>query len=781
MPGDARPSWDPVCPAVALTSLAILLLELALTRLFSATMLYHYGFLAISLALFGSGAAGVAVYLGGRFAHHQRLRWAARAAQMFALTTPLALAVVLRFPLRLDGGWGNLARVALLYPAVAVPFFFGGAAVTLAVAERASVVHRLYRYDLLGAALGGLALVPLLDRLGGVDTILVVPIVAAAAATLYALSEGGSGVDRMWSLVLGLGMAALLGVNVATGWVDAPLAPGWRAQDLLFSRWNSFSRVTVRKTETPALDILIDSGASTSFNMGAGDRQRYPQMRDQIGSLPYRITHEPRVLIIGPGGGGDVILARLFNARSITAVEINPLIARDIMNREPFVSFGGFLYQQPDVHLVVDDARSYVARSRESFDVIEASMVDTWAATAAGAFALTESHLYTVEAFVEDARRLSDDGVLAFTRWYFEPPDQILRLVSLVRAMMSRLGLADPARHLVVARAPMGEEGRTYGIVLFKKSPLTDDETRALETFLWSRDDTLLFSPRTRPDNLFTRLIEADRPESVTSTLPTNVAPVTDDSPFFFNSVRPTDLLHVGERVPEWRRTNLGTVVLLALFAVAAVLVTLFIAGPLAVARRRDLRDAGGAGLLWLAYFGSLGAGFMLIEIALVQRCVLFLGPPVYALTVVLVSLLAFSAFGSEASGRIGETRLPGALWRILLVAAGGALLYGLGLGPLLGGLVSLARPVRLVVAGAAVAPLAFVLGAPMPSGLRLLNRRAPALLPWAWGLNAACSVLGSIGALLVALFAGFRVVLLLAAALYLVAALLVRRLSPAS
>jgi hypothetical protein len=674
---------DPVFPATALTSLGVLVLELALTRLFSATMHYHYAFMAISLALFGSGVAGVALYLGRpRLAGRGLTVWAAQAAILFSLATIAALGVVLLLPLSLEGTSGNALRLAAIYVACALPFFFGGSAITLAVMARTAVIGRLYLYDLAGAAVGCLLLVPLLDLLGGVNTILVVPVVAAAAGAFYGLEGGGRRGMGPGGLVA-LAAAGLLALNIGTGWIDVRQAKGVPEAGVVFARWNSFSRVTVSPVEARLLEIRIDADASTVITPGAGENGRHAEQRDRLAALAYRILDRPRVLIIGPGGGDDVIAARLFDAREITGVEINPIIALDIMSSEPFRRFAGSIYQQPGVRLVVDDARSFVRRSTDRYDPIQATMVDTWAATAAGAFALSENYIYTVEAFQDYTRHLAADGVLAFTRWYFEPPDQMLRLVSLAREAMRRDGVTDPARHLVVIRDRVRPGAPTQAAFLFKKSPFTEKEVRALESAGDRQGFTILYSPLTRPDNDFTRLAETERPEAVWSTFPTNIAPAWDDSPFFFNTVRPADLLHLGERAPEWRKSNLGTLVLFLLLGLASMLVVGLLAGPLWVARRRELAGAGPGGLRWLLYFSCLGLGFILVEVALVQRFILFLGPPVYALTVVLFSLLGWSALGSGLSGRIRGPRLAATL-RLVLAALGAAVAaYAILLPPL--------------------------------------------------------------------------------------------------
>src|SRR5204863_270835 len=392
------------------------------------------------------------------------------------------------------------------------------------------------------------------------------------------------------------------------------------------------------------------------------DLRRHAAQAERVEALAYRLRPESRALIIGPGGGNDVIMARLFGARQITGVEVNPIIARDIMLSEPFLGYSGRLYLQPSVRLVVDEGRSFVRASRERYDVIQGTMVDTWAATAAGAFALTENNLYTVEAFTDYVGHLTERGVLSMTRWYLEPPDQLLRLFALARVTMTQMGIDHADRHLMLVRGP-AEPGTTRAptTFLFGRGEFALEEASHVEAVARREGFTVLYTPFDRPPNLFTRLAEAEDPAAVWAAYENDVSPPTDNRPFFFNTVRPGNVGAALGSAGEWRKTNLGTFVLFSLLAITVVLTLAFILGPLAIA----------------------------------------------------VVLLA---------------------------------------------------------------PLGLVMGMPMPIGVRVLNREAPSLIPWAWGVNGAASVMGSAAALAVALLAGFNQAMLMGAALYLLALACQRR-----
>jgi hypothetical protein len=398
-------------------------------------------------------------------------------------------------------------------------------------------------------------------------------------------------------------------------------------------------------------------------------------------------------------------------------------------------------------------------------------MVDTWAATAAGAFTLTENNLYTVEAFEDYVNHLTDDGVLTMTRWYFEPPDQLLRLISLTRQMMTELGIDNPGRHIMLVRDAWSDGDRSPATFIFKKSEFTDGEVAVIESAAKAGGFRLLYTPLTRPDNVFTQMIEAPNPATVWDSFETNVEPTWDNNPFFFNSIRVSNLgrlLKGGGG--EWQKTNLGTFVLVGLLVITAVLVLLFILGPLVLVRRRAFKASSPNRMSALLYFACLGAGFIIVEIAMIQKFILFLGHPVYALAVVLFSLLTFSAIGSYLSGRFVEDLLPKTVTRILLVVVGLVLVYILVLPPIFYGLVHLALPLRIAIAVVLMAPLAMVMGMPMPTGIRMLARRSPEIIPWAWGVNGATSVMGSVAALVIAILTGFNQALIVGSVLYLIA-----------
>lgn len=765
--------------AVGLVSASVLIFQLALTRIFSATLYYHFAFMAISLALFGSGAGGVAVYLLSRKLEKRETGWwLTWLSILFSAAIIFSLMVQLRTRLPLDMKSVLYGKLLMVYLAAALPLFFAGALIALAVTRFARDIASLYLYDLGGAAVGCLLLIPLLNAAGAVNTVLVTATMASLAAVIFAWWATGR-IARIAAVVAAIAVSAVLLVNLRTDALEFRYFKSGEETNLLFAKWNSLSRVSVSgNLEARHLHMAIDSNAATFIYKDAGIREKWPTMAGDITALAYHLKRDGQVLIIGSGGGSDVINARIAGQKEITAVEINPLIARDVMSGEPFRSYAGNLFQQPDVRLFVDEGRSFIRTSPKQYDVIQASMVDTWAATAAGAFALAENNIYTVEAFQDYRKHLAPDGILSMTRWYFEPPDQMARLVTLALEMMRREGVANPAEHFVLIKGTAGPdagpEERVPATFLMKKSPFTPEEVAALESAAARDRFRILYTPRTRPQNIFTALLMAPDPAVLWNQWPTNITPVFDNNPFFFNNLRPSKIRWIISGPEEWRVTNLGTLVLFWLILISTGLVLLFILLPLAVARGGAMSGDTSGKLSLLSYFLCLGAGFIIVEVTLIQKFVLFLGHPVYALAVVLFSLLLFSGIGSLLTNRFSDARraIPKAGLGVVLMVLVAVGVYS----PIFYWLVALPQLARNLIAIVLIAPMGLLMGMPMPLGIRVLAAEKPEIIPWAWGVNGAASVTGSILALALAILTGFNQALSLGAFLYLIAILAMNR-----
>jgi hypothetical protein len=381
-----------------------LILELSLTRIFSVVFFYHFAFLAISIALFGLGAGGVFSYViaGWRGNIYFKL---GTLAVINSFVVVLCLVFILSRTVM-----DKRALVAVFF-ASALPFFFSGTVVSLAVAEAIQRVDRVYFFDLLGAAGGCLALVPLLNHFGGPNTVLATSVLFAVSAAIW-YNLAGTLRGRVAAVALALGFVALIVYNWKLHPIDIHYAKGMQIRKEQFVQWNSFSRIGLANNPGEWASIVIDADAATGVarfdldHLTAADKEK---LLSEGAGFPYVLRPGAKTLVIGPGGGWDVSRAIGSGSKDVTAVEINPIIANTIM-RERFPDLSNRLYFRPEVRLFVEDGRSFVRRSQEKYQVLQATLVDTWASTAAGAFALSENNLYTTDAFRDYLGHLTDDG-----------------------------------------------------------------------------------------------------------------------------------------------------------------------------------------------------------------------------------------------------------------------------------------------------------------------------------------------------------------------------------
>jgi len=759
---------------LALTSFAALLLELALTRIFSVVLFYHFAFLAISIALLGLGAGGVFAYLlKARLAAMGTRSLGARLCMVNAVVVVAVLEIVLHVPVSLEVSGKNFLRLTVLYLAAAVPFFLVGLLFSVVFARETQRIPRLYGADLCGGALACLAVVPLLNWLGGPNAILVAGVALAAAGMIWAESRGA----RRNAGVLALALVVLTGANYSGRLIDVVYAkgmfrdPAW----VEFARWNALSRVEVDR-QGQAKAIVIDADASTYIMNADLSQWHTTAWEHALMSAPPALANVLRphgeFAIIGPGGGVDVLRAVANGSSSVTGIEINPIIATTIM-RGRYADYSQHLYERPDVHIHVTDGRSFLRSSPQHFDVVQMTLVDTWASTAAGAFALSENNLYTVEAFREYFEHLKPDGMIAITRWEFRHPREALRVVAVAMEALHQLGVANPARHFIVAcQGELNADGIPV-VVLAKKTPFTAaEETAVITQFDHYSELDSLYMPSQPGQNPFSELIASNDPYGFARSYAYNVAPVNDNAPFFFFTLKAGQIL--GEKGLregiDWK-VNLGVLVLLLVLVISLCAVLAFLVLPLALKSRQTRQSA-----VPLLYFVAVGLGYILVEIAFIQRFVLFLGHPTYALTVVIFLLMISSGAGSLFS----RLWLPRAEmgWVPLMLVVATLLVYVVLLPTRLAQLVGLDFGFRLLVSGVLLIPLGFVMGMPFPTGLRALAAAPvpefPALqdnsVEWAWAMNAAASVLGSVLAMVIAIQFGLTTTLACGAAAYLAA-----------
>lgn len=760
---------------VFLITSATLMLQLIETRILSVILWYHLAFFAISMAMFGLTAGAVWVY-------QKRARYTARTlsydlayfSAAFALTTLLSLVLQMTLALTITFSLTALAAWTLLAVSMALPYFFSGVIISLALTRSPYPIGRVYGVDLFGAAVGCLGVLFLLNFTDGPSAVIWVGAVAAAGAICFAGSDIGVIPEKRVFLasllqrrgVISLTLMVLALANGLTSYGLQPILVKDKIEKRGPSRveeWNSFSRVTVfmdaGKGEPqiwgpspkmpPGLLVdkrymEIDGFASTTMYRFQGDVQEASFLKYDVTNLAYFLPHRQRAAVIGVGGGRDVLSAWVFGLRDITGVEINPIFIRLLTSEPRFADYAG-LHQPGRIRLVVDEARNWFARTPETFDVIQMTLADTEAATGAGAFTLSENGLYTIEAMKIFLARLTPRGVITVSRWY--APEQVNetgRIVSLAVAALLDSGVAEPHRHLFVAAA------QNMATMVLARAPFAPDEIAALENAADHYRYQVILSPTLPPQSkVLQDMLKAKNRgdlEAGTANFELDLKPPTDDRPFFFNQLpfyQPGKVLRLlTHKIPGGVMYGnlMAALTLMIILIVSFLLVLITIVIPL----RPALHDVGARLVVGgTSYFLLIGIGFMMVEISLLQRMSVFLGHPVYSLSVVLFSLILTTGMGSLMSDRLPLNR-SGAfiIWAVLV--GGYLMLLPSWLPTVLLAFDNAGLLARCAVCVAVITPAGLLMGFGFPTGMKLVSAVDPNPTPWFWGINGAAGVLAA-------------------------------------
>ena len=791
--------------AVGLVSAGVLAYEVLLARLFSIIQWYHFAYMLISIALLGYGASGTFLALA-----RERLEARAPAAfavfaALFGVTAVACFAIAERLPFNaLELIWDprQLLYLGALYAILFVPFFCGAVCVGIALACFVEPVARVYRADLLGAGSGALGILGLLFLVmpsRALELIGALGLLAAALASVGEASRRG----RLRALAYAAGAVVMVSA-VPSAWTALQLSPYKGLSQALrvpgavveVERSSPLGLLSaVRSPEVPfrhapglSLNNLIEPAAQVGvFTDGeslspittfAGKLEPLGYLDFTTAALPYHLLDRPKVLVLGAGAGAQVLLALYHGATPIDAVELNPQLVELVRGR--YAQFAGNLYGRPEVRVHIGEARGLVAAAEDRYDLIQVPLLDAFAAAAAGTLSLNESFVYTVEAFDTYLDHLADGGYLAITRWLKLPPRDAAKLFLTALRALERRGAAEPARQLALIRS---WETTT---LLVKNGALTSVDIERIRSFANARSFDLGYYPGMRADeanryNLLQepyfyeaaqRLIED--PAAFLGQYKFDLTPATDDRPYFFDFFKWQALPELwavsaqsGGALLDW-----GYLILCATLAQAALLSLVLVLLPLWLGLER--RPSAGRWRI-IAYFGAIGLAFLFIEIASIQRFTLFLAHPLYAIGVVLAGFLVFAGIGSGIAPAL-ERRFAGSRIGALGLAIGAIVLlavaYVLALPPLFAALIALPDAAKIALSLALIAPLAFCMGMPFPLALARLKASAPHLVPWAWGINGCASVLSAILATMLAMTFGTRVVVLTAAALYVLAGL---------
>ncbi len=788
---------------IFLISLATLSAEVTLTRIISVKLYYHFSYLIISVALLGYGAAGAYVAASRRFSDKDAQLPLGKCALLFAVTVTVTPLIAGRIPFQafpfVLSHPAQLISIVLYYLLLFVPFFFAGMVISMALKQYRHEINRLYFSDLLGAGLACLAVVFAIRGLGGPGTLALTSALAAAGSMLLATTSGKIFRSLRWlvlagAVVLTVFFAVYQPGVIKTGKGQVFLKLSSRSSEVPdeydYTRWGALTRVDVTPEITnPPLIIMMgrehlnklyrmrvilqDLQAPTPMYKFDGDFDKLSFLPHHALAAAYMGKRNPETLIIGPGGGSGVMVALNEGAAHVTAVEINPLICNVVT--EVYPEYIHNLYNRPDVKLVNAEGRSYMARSPEKFDVIEMTLVDTFAALSSGAYSLSENHLYTVDSFEDVLEHLKRDGVLVCSRNVFSPPRESLRLLAIAIEALSRKGMRPARKHFFMFSTTTPSALNT-GIMLLKKNGFSRVEADRLESFCRNEGFRVIYNPYGEKNNPFDYYAKSTQEvrKRYREKYYYNITPSTDDKPFFFQYFRWSQLLDPklwdfgGGKGNIEHRFPLGHLILLVSLFQAALLSVIFIVWPLWKVRKNTSRSPGGDSAGFLIYFAALGAAFMTVEIVLMQKLMVFLGYPLRSLTVVLFALLVSSGLGSATSRRWRGAPLKaiGAAVAAIVVLIPVELYVTETLFPHLMGLPSGAR---FAISAAAIFPLGFVMGMPFPLGISYMGDKNPGLIPWYWGINACFSVISSLATVILSMSFGFRIAMLTAVAVYII------------
>jgi SAM-dependent methyltransferase len=790
--------------AIALISAAVLAYEVLLMALFSLIQWHHFAYLVVSIALLGFGASGsllvfAAPRLTGRFRG-----FAVSQASLFALTSMLSFALAQRLsfnPEELIWDQAHWLRLALAILLLTLPFFFAANLIGMALIAFRDQLARVYAADLLGAGIGAPAVIGLLFVLTPSQALLAVSALGfAAAAAIWVECRG-----RPRQALAMLAAAPLVLYLLPDSWIEPQISPYKELSQTLQipdtrvieQRYSPLGMLSV--VESPSLPLrhapglslnasseppeqlalFTDGGAMTAITRYRGDAAELAYLDDLTSALPYHLVDARRVLVLGAGGGGGVLQAIYHRAGHIDAVEINPQVI-DLVG-ERYAKFSGGLFALPQVHIQPAEARGYLRRTRDSYDLIQVPLFDSFAGAAGGVHGVNENFLYTVEALQLALSRLKPGGYLAYTGWLRLPPRGSLKLFIAAIDALRRNGVRDAASRLVLIR------GLQTVTLLIGNAPLEAADIDILRQFCRERSFDMAYYPGMQPQmaNRYNRLDSAyffdaaralvgDGREDFLESYKFDLRPAVDDRPFHFHFVKWRSLAELIELRHRGGGALLetGYLTLIIALLLALGLGLLLILLPLlfisqdrsaAVTRFRHGRV--------LLYFGSLGLGFLLVEISFLQKFILLLQHPLYAAATVLASFLigagAGSGFAQRFSGLADTRRYARRALLAILLLGGASLLL---LDPLMQAAGGWPLAARVALTVTLIAPLGFCMGMPFPLGLCAIRNGPAALLAWAWGINGCVSVISAILAAILAIHFGFSIVILLALGCYLAA-----------
>ena len=786
--------------SIALVSAAALAYEILLMKIFSIVQWHHFAYMVISLALLGYGISGTFIALfRERLLSHFSLAFIANMV-LFGISTISSFVLTQQIPFHAqEMFWdpGTVLWLLAYFLLLTLPFFFAANTVGLALSYYKKDISGLYAADMIGAGLGSLSILILLFFF---YPALILQIIAAVGFLAALLASYALGLKLKKRLLLLL--AVFLPFMLPDTFSQINMSPYKNLRQVLQikdtriieERTSLLGVVTVVASPTipfrhvPGLSINSDMEPPAQlgvFTNGEGMSviTRYPDsleklkyLDDQTSALPYHLKQPEELLIIGVGGGSDLLQALYHKVKNIDAVELDAELVALV--RDKYADYAGNIYKRPNVNIHIAEARGYLSGSKKKYDLIQLSMVDSYGASSAGLYALSENYLYTVEAFRQYLRHLTPGGTLAISRWVKLPPRDSLKLFATAIEALKDEGMHAPEMTLVLIRSWQ------TSTLLVKNGIISEEEIKSLKLFCEERNFDLAYyhGMQKQEANRFNILQEPYfftgiegllKQKGFFSQYKFDILPTSDERPYFYHFFKWNTFSEIfslrgsgGLYLMEW-----GYLILVASLILALLASIILILLPLISYRKQKSTSKIFGKTKVVVYFFALGIAFLFLEITFMQRFILYLSHPLYSAAVVLSSFLIFAGLGGAYSKQLSNKRgdiwaVRSAVYFILLLS----IFYLLSFGTLFEYLIALPDVIKIAVTITLIAPLAFAMGIPFPVGLAYLGKESPSLIPWAWGINGCASVISAILATLIAIDFGFVVVTLLALVFYLLA-----------
>lgn len=767
---------------VAFSTLAI---EVTLSRLLSVITFYHLAFFAVSTAMLGMTAGAVFVYLKPSLFNTDNLyRGLFKSSISFALSIPVSVIILCIIPLSIDFTLMNSLSLLVTTAACSLPFYFSGIIISAVLTRYNLPINKLYASDLIGAAFGCIFVLAGLEIFDAQSLILLSGAVVIFAAFLF----GGELMAKKIKFLSYLLFFVLLlssTINQFTLNGIRPIAVKGKFEDaknLLLERWNSHSRIIM---SNGGKDFPQYWGASPVAPAGKKYYQywmnidgeagtvlrKYSSIKD-IEHLKYDVTNVAYFLrqngsacIIGVGGGKDIQSAILFGHKKITGIDVNPIFVDLLEHR--FRNIAG-IADHEGVTLKVDEARSYLSRTEEKYNIIQMSLIDTWAATGAGAFSLSENALYTTEAWKVFLNRLTDDGIFTLSRWY-SPANlgETGRVVSLAAATLLDMGINEPSKHIAMVTIA------NISTLMISKQPLSNTDLIALKKAVSDLKYNLAIIPGIEPENdVLRKIVMVKSREELTGNIkdqPLNYEPPTDENPYFFNMLKIKSLKNMDNLGAGVIKGNLNaTMTLVVLIGCLLLLTIATVVIPMASKSHKSSRKTYVKGLFASGafYFSLIGAGFMFIEIALIQRLSVYLGHPVYALGILLFTMILSTGIGSLLSNNLQVAKKP-LVYLYPFAAVLAIILLKFTLSGIITMTITSGMILKIVISIIVIFPTGIILGIYFPAGMKLVKKQVASETTWYWALNGICGVLSSALAVFISIYAGISVNFYIAAIFY--------------